>query len=490
MTTKHSSANKSITNSNDSKQEPKVEAVPESDLEAVPESDLEAVPESDLKEHPSEHGGGHDAGERLATFPRRTFLAGVAATTGVLALGSNRVPAQTVSTLPDPAASGIEHVVVVMMENRSFDHFLGWLPNADGKQAGLSYKDRTGLGHPTYPLAPDYQGCAHPDPDHSYEGGRVEYNGGACDGWLRAGNNDTYAIGYYIQNDLSFFGRELPHWTTFDRYFSAIMAETYPNRFYQHAAQTDRLHNSFTISKLPTIWDRLAERGLTGLYYYSDVPFLALWGRKYIPISRPFGQFLADCATNNLPHVSFVEPRFIGAGNGTSNDDHPHADIRNGQFFLELVYKAVTLSPGWSKTVLVYNYDEWGGFFDHVAPPTAPIPPADQAAGNADGLLGFRVPSLLVAPWARSGYVSDTTYDHTSILKMIEWRWDLEPLTVRDQSANNLAEALDFTLRRRFAPQFFVPPGPFGVVCPPSIPAVSDEWSALKALAAGYGWPV
>src|SRR5437762_1647698 len=90
----------------------------------------------------------------------------------------------------DPAASGIEHVVVVMMENRSFDHLLGWLDGADGRQAGLRYPDRNGQPQKTQPLAPDFQGCAHPDPDHSFQGGRVEYDGGACDGWLRAGMND------------------------------------------------------------------------------------------------------------------------------------------------------------------------------------------------------------------------------------------------------------------------------------------------------------
>ncbi|MDB4980732.1 MAG: alkaline phosphatase family protein, partial [Myxococcales bacterium] len=93
----------------------------------------------------------------------------------------------------DPARSGIEHVVVVMMENRSFDHLLGWAPGADGKQAGLTYADVTGQPHSTHALAPDFQGCGHADPDHSYQGGRVEYDGGACDGWLRAGANDDFS---------------------------------------------------------------------------------------------------------------------------------------------------------------------------------------------------------------------------------------------------------------------------------------------------------
>jgi phospholipase C len=158
----------------------------------------------------------------------------------------------------------LEHVIVVMMENRSFDHFLGWLPGADSKQAGLMYQDGFGISHPTHALAPDYQGCAHPDPDHFYEGGRIEYADGRCDGWLLAGENDEYAIGYYTRKDLSFLGKHARHWSSFDRYHSAIMAETFPNRIYQHAAQTDRLTNTPTLSTLPTIWDRLLAAGLSG----------------------------------------------------------------------------------------------------------------------------------------------------------------------------------------------------------------------------------
>ncbi len=392
----------------------------------------------------------------------------------------------------DPSASGIEHVVVVMMENRSFDHLLGWLDGADGRQAGLQYPDRNGVLQKTRPLAPDFQGCGHPGPDHSYQGGRVEYDGGACDGWLRAGSNDSYAIGYYKNRDLAFLGRAAPQWTAMDRYFAAIMAETFPNRIYQHAAQTDRLTNTYDISVLPTIWDRLADKQIEGRYYYSDVPFLALWGTKYLPISRPVAAFVADALSGDLPAVAFVDPRFIDEESGTSGDDHPHADIRNGEAFLNLVYTAVTRSPAFAHTVLVINYDEWGGFFDHVPPPTAPIPPADAAAGNSDGRLGFRTASLLVAPWARAGFVSHVQFDHTSVLRLIEWRWGLAPLTIRDQTAHNLAEALDFTQARTHAPLFSVPAGPFGAPCPvvaaPSAPT-GPELGGLAGVAASLGWP-
>ena len=107
--------------------------------------------------------------------------------------------------LPSPGNSGIEHIVVVTMENRSFDHFLGWLPNADGKQAGLPYVDSAGVSHATHSLSGDYTGCPHPDPDHSYGGGRVEYDHGLMDGFLRTGSNDVYSIGYYGEQDIPFY---------------------------------------------------------------------------------------------------------------------------------------------------------------------------------------------------------------------------------------------------------------------------------------------
>ena len=108
----------------------------------------------------------------------------------------------------------IRHVVVLMMENRSFDHFLGWLPGADGQQAGLAYLDPAGANHSTHALAPDFQGCGFSDPDHSYQGGREEVDGGRMDGWLRAGQNDLYAIGYYVENDLAFWGQATKSWLT------------------------------------------------------------------------------------------------------------------------------------------------------------------------------------------------------------------------------------------------------------------------------------
>ena len=379
-----------------------------------------------------------------------------AAAVAVPALGGTNGLARSLGAtkLPRPEHSGLEHVVVVMMENRSFDHLLGWLPRADGKQAGLTYADRSGAAHRTFRLAPDYAGCRYHDPDHSREGGLIQWNGGKCDGFLRAGTSDLFPIGYYTAKDLPFMGKAARYWTVCDRYFCAVMGPTEPNRLYLHSGVTDRLENSWGPSKLPTIWDRLAARGLRGAYYQGNYSVLSPhWGDKYDRITHPYSRFLADCRSGRLAHVAFVEPLF------GLNDDHPRADVRAGEWFLNEVYRAVTSSPAWRRTLLVITYDEWGGFFDHVPPPSAPdVDPAYS-------LRGFRVPCLLISPFARRRYVAHATYDHASILRLIEWRWGLEPLSVRDARAKNLASALDFSRRDLRAPRFAVPYVPAGEAC-------------------------
>jgi phospholipase C len=425
------------------------------------------------------------------TIDRRTFLAGtagIAATAAAMsatsAAAASAAPAQAAaSALPGPASSGIDHIVVVMMENRSFDHYLGWLPGANGKQAGLTYTDTNGVPHSTYHLR-TYSGCGSKDPDHSYEGGRIEYDNGACDGWLKDPANDTFCIGYYTKDDLKFFGGAAPYWTACDGYFSAVMAETYPNRFFQHSAQTDRTHNSTATATMPTIWDNLAAAGVPATYYYSDTPFLALWGTKYVGISKLFPQFLAQASTGTLPAVSFVDPRFLGEDQGTSGDDHPFSDIRAGQNFLNQVYTAVTTSPAWNRTLLVINYDEWGGFFDHVAPTAGPDPRPDLGTG----LRGFRTPCLVISPRSPRRTVAHNLYDHTSVLKMIEWRWSLPALTVRDAAANNLAEVLDFTNPPNLTAPHYTAPPPVTGGCTVPHPHAGEGWEQLRQLATSLGF--
>jgi len=379
-------------------------------------------------------------GVRPQLMNRRTFLktTGVAATTPLL------------SELVSGATEGpdIQHVVVVMMENRSFDHLFGWLPNADGKQAGLEYPNKTGGRSATWELAPDFTGCAYGDPDHSYSGARLEVNGGKMNGFLMPESSGLNAIGYYREQDLPFRAALARNYTTCDRYFPSILGPTFPNRIFQHAGATDRLDDDFSLCTLPTIWDNLAAKGVSHRYYFSNIPFLALWGLKYLDICALYAQFLIDCAAGTLPAVSFVDPTYTTLDN-LDEDDHPFSDVRNGDAFLAKTFKAVSSSPNWPNTVLIYNYDEWGGFYDHVPPPRA-LAPNDVDTDLVDGkaLLGCRTPTIVVSPWTRgkptNPRVNHTVFDHTSVLKLIESVWDVPPVAAREKSSDvgNLLEVL------------------------------------------------
>ncbi len=367
---------------------------------------------------------------------RRMFMKSLmGASLSAFGASVSRSVAQTTGALPVPQESGIDHIVVITMENRSFDHLMGWLPGANGRQAGLSYVDNSGVAHTTYWLAPDYTGCGHPDPDHSYGPDRVAYDNGAMDGFLRAGSNDVYTIGYYEASDIPFYASLAQAYMACDNWFAAILGPTFPNRMFIWAAQTDRLDDSFNFTSLPTIFDSLSTAGVSHRYYFNNVPYLALWGFNYIFDTSLFSDFLSDAASGNLPAVSFVDPNYTVLDDGTGNDDHPHADIRNGDAFLWQVFSALATGPKWANTVLVITFDEWGGFFEHVAPPRVVAPNnVDPDLINGNALLGFRVPTVIASPFTLGLGVNHALYDHTAALKLIEWRWGLPPLTARDAS--------------------------------------------------------
>jgi phospholipase C len=429
-----------------------------------------------MARHSSRNGGRGRGPSRIPfNVGRRRFLAGMAAATGALALpgcSDNRglpqsagpSPAPT-PTLPLPADSEIDHIVQVMMENRSFDHFLGWVPGADGVR-NQTFKHTDGSEVATFHLPSDpaygYQGCGWEDPNHNYDGGRKHYNDGAMDGFLQTVGavEDKFPVGYYNADDLLFYKGVAQHFTVCDRYFHGILASTFPNRIYMHAGATDRMGNDFypgqsdgeppAPATLPTIWDQLAAKGVSARNYFSDAPITAFWGDKYADISAPFEQFLAEAAAGELPAVSYFDPFFGGAGlgespAGVSRDDHPQADVRDGQVYLTEIYNALRASPNWAKTLMIVTYDEWGGFYDHVAPPVVPISAAEAALGN-DGRLGFRTPCVILGPRARRGHVSHLQFDPNSVINLIRWRWGLDPVgdSPRNQASLNMALALDF----------------------------------------------
>ena len=311
----------------------------------------------------------------MDAIDRRRFLAlggGAAAAAALSACSSgSRASGPTTSTRPRAAKLGagkdapFEHVVILMMENRSFDHLLGWLPGADGRQAGLRYPDLTGALHPTWSLHDDYQGCTYMDPQHQWEAGRTQLNGGKGDGFLFTQVQDTsqqdptdlWPIGYYPEAALPVLGTLARQYTTLDRYFAALNAGTWPNRIYLVAGTTDV---DFTGLFLPdgtavptsaletTIWDRIADAGLSGGYYAYGEPMTKVFAsRKYDAITHPVDDFFAHAKAGTLPNLTIVEPDYTSESEaaGTSNDDHPYGSIRSGEAYVARVYDAIDEGP-------------------------------------------------------------------------------------------------------------------------------------------------
>jgi len=461
---------------------------------------------------------------------RRKFLLISAASSGLAITGTDllsQAVANASSTIRANGSQGIRHIVILMMENRSFDHFLGWVPGVDGRHDLTFVSAVDGNTYPNYPLAPDFQGCGYSDPDHSWEGWLVEHNYGRMDGFLQRPTTpadnpgvtlaaaNTFPIGYYTNfefdgrrkalPDLPITGALAEQYTTLDRYFCAFAGETYPNRFYQHAGQTDRDHNSEVASTLPTIWDQLSpipnSNGIpTGGYYYQDAPFLALWASpaiepgatfKYQAFMHPFSDadvdtaalssgtsFVDACQNGTLPNVCYIDPAFDNEGTGTSGDDHPLGDIRLGERFIADAYHALADNGYLDDTVFIVTFDEWGGFYDHVPPPQVidDTNPADvnhsgDSTTPTDGQLypnyrqlGFRVPGIVVSNLARPRQVVNWgPFEHCSSLALIESTFGLTPLTARDRYALNLRDILlPYPVPARYAVQ------------PSSIPTSSD----------------
>ncbi len=397
-------------------------------------------------------------------FLQRTAVgAGLAASLG-LALSPDTLVAEAARRqrrvrIPSPRNLPIDTFVVLMMENRSFDHYLGWLPGADGRQAGLTYADSAGHKFATHRLSTDFQGCAFLDPDHSWQGGRTEMDGGRMDGFLKA-QSDVFSIGYYTAADLPFTPHLAKAFTAFDRFFCSLLSSTYPNREYMHAGQSyGRIDNSIPISTggqvgFPdtTIFAALSRAGVSNHYYYNDIPVSALWGAPGLARSSPVQNYYQQAAAGKLPALSFVDPAFNGESQGTSGDDHPHADVRVGQAFMADVVHAFIESPQYKRGALFIVYDEWGGFFDHVAPPRVPDLRASANLSNDFGQMGLRIPAVVVSPYARTGHVDHSIYGFESILKMIRYRYGLPPLTPRDLYANNIAAAFDYASKPRLDP--------------------------------------
>jgi phospholipase C len=163
-------------------------------------------------------------------------------------------------------------------------------------------------------------------------------------------------------------------------------------------------------------------------------------------------EYYERCANGTLPAVSFVDPAFEDEDSGTSGDEHPHGDVRAGQAFMSDVVHAFMESKHWKRGALFIVYDEWGGFFDHVRPPRVPDIRASSDLNSDYGQMGFRIPAVAVSPWARRKHVDHTIYGFESILKLIEYRYGLSPLTTRDKFARNIGRSFDFESKPRLDP--------------------------------------
>jgi len=467
--------------------------------------------------------GWNEYGRELAAkqLERRRFLKGMLGISGLAlaqgtGLGRALLPKATAAALPG-TLDNFTTIVVGMMENRSFDHYFGWLgPERGGVQEGFS--NPTSLVpppdgcSPETPLAVDdptpvdtfhlEQHCQVPDPDHGWNGGRVELNHGRLDGFHdRSGR---VAMGYFQPEDIPFSAWLVRNYTTFSNYFCSVLGPTFPNRLYLHSAQGGGIRGNDipvptpdnplpTGHTWPTIWDRLSDAGVDWAFYGSDVPTIALffrhiWEPRNIGKVRHITDFYIDAALGLLPKVAFIDPAFFTYG----NDDHPARDIKFGQRFIQDAFMAVAEGPQWyddsgdrpKGAAFVMTYDEWGGFYDHVAPPTMPDLLENPNHCDDWGQLGFRVPTILASAFSKKEFVGTEVYDHTSILKMIEWNFNLAPLTPRDAAANNLAEVLDFSQTPRvelgdtsYGPPPLIPLHPASLWCAqsPTVEATEGE---------------
>ncbi len=405
----------------------------------------------------------------MAQETRREFLERTAYTAGMAGLAA-ALPAGTIlaeaadaaarrSGLPSPRNLPIDHFVVLMMENRSFDHYFGWVPGADAVQ-DQSYTDPSGASVPTRHFSTlggggmEYKGCGHPDPGHGWESGRAQLLGG----FLADGSgNDEFALTYFNSGELGFIHDAARNYTLYDRFFCSLLASTWPNRYYKWSAQSGGLTNNDPPAgtlgnQWETIFDRGLAHGLSARYYASDLPFSAVWGPRGATWTNPITRYYADCAAGTLPNISFVDPPFRdgGGGDGLSADEHPLGDVRLGQAFMADVVNAFVKSPCYRRGALFVLYDEWGGFFDHVTPPHVADDRASANLYEDFGQMGFRIPALAVSPYARRRRersefrVDHGLYGHESVLKLISYRFGLGDLTLRQAQARNIGLSFDW----------------------------------------------
>jgi phospholipase C len=357
---------------------------------------------------------------------------------------------------PDPD-NPIEHVIVIMQENHSFDSYFGKLndpkyygPDVDGVDDTMWNPDPQ--GKPVYAFHQSSY-CVE-DPIHDWTPQHDNWDGGKNDRFVinnsGPGLDGGRVMGYYTDQDLNFYYALANNFAVADRYFCSVIGPTLPNRYFLMAGTAfGHANNDFfslTIRKQKTIFDVLEENGVSWKYYYSDWAYLSLFETfwKNLDNTALAAFFKWDLDHDNLPAVSFVESSVLGS------DEHPPGNVQSGQKSVAGHVRDLIKSPYWKNSVLFLTYDENGGYFDHVAPPEAcapdNIPPDDPGpTGAGYDHFGFRVPFVAISPYAKHHYVSHHNYDHTSILGFIESKFNLPALTVRDANTDPLMDLFDFS---------------------------------------------
>lgn len=433
----------------------------------------------------------------MRSVDRRQFLAGVAGVSAAAAFrpsatfdiaarvldakkpirkpGSRPFPKKPVGVDMLPK---IKHVVIVMMENHSFDNYLGALGRGDAtiKRSNL---DATGKAVQQFPLSSTCQsvtGDVSPGWDVSHEAiGDLDNSG-----FARAIGEQS--MGYYTEDQLPFYWSLARTFPLCDRWFSSCLAPTYPNRRFMQAGTAAGLIETRINSindPLPAngvIFEQLDAHGITWKDYYNDLPQVGLF-LEYAQAHQEnlvnIDRFYVDARAGKLPFLSLVDCVFQGPTELSESEEDPR-DVRRGEAFVAKVVNALFESPAWPHTLMIWLYDEAGGYYDHVVPPRA-IEPDDITAVSQAGELkgrydryGFRVPAVVVSPYARRKYVSHVVRDHTSVTKLIETKWNLPALTYRDANADDLLDTIDLRGRPRFLdpPKLAIPALEGGLPCP------------------------
>jgi phospholipase C len=355
----------------------------------------------------------------------------------------------------------LKHIVVLIMENHSFDNLLGMVPHRVPGRAGvdgLTLKQ----GRPVN-FNPDQHGhhvraehagspCQLPKvPSQAWNASHQSHDGGRNDGFVRA--SGPVAMRFWDERDLPFTYSLVKHFPIGQRFFASTLAQTYPNRrFFFTGTASGTISTDNTTFTIPaangTIWDRLDAHMIDWGIYFQDLPSWVIVPGSHTPArasrQRPFTQFLPDVAAGKLPQFTFIDPNYT-----TTSQENPQ-DIQLGEEFIAQVIHALIRAPTWEHTALFVTYDEHGGYYDHVPPPRAIKPDSIApilAPGDTPGAYdryGFRLPLVAVSPWAKPGYVSGITQDLTSLTAFIERKWNLPAMTFRDANAHPMTDYFDF----------------------------------------------